>query len=343
MRIALLSTTVRSVTISLAAALVLSSCAGAPEADVATDDGPAESSESADAAFPVEVTSCGHTTTIEARPERAVTLNQGATEVALALGVEDQMAGTAYLDDAVPAKWEAAYGSIDVLAKEYPSREDLLAAEPDFVYASYGSAFETKTAGTQEELDATGIRSYLSPFGCAEDADRPEPSFDAVWDEVEAVGAAFGVSETAAEFRTSQQELLDGLAGTAAGDGLDVLWFDSGDKTPFVGAGGGGPQLVLDAVGADNVFGDLDGGWADGTWERVVEADPDVIVLADASWSTADDKIAYLESDPVLKQLSAVEDGAYVVVPFSESTPGVRLADGAASVSEQLEKLATTR
>lgn len=339
MRIALMSRTALSMGTALTAALVLSSCAGAPEADNASDPGPAESSET-ESLFPVEVTSCGHTVTVEARPERAVTLNQGATEVALALGVEDQLAGTAYLDDAVPPKWQDAYESVEVLAKEYPTREDLLAVRPDFVYASYGSAFDTKVAGTQDELDASGTASYLSPFGCEEDADRPEPDFDAVWDEVEAVGAAFGVPDEAAEVRTAQQELLDGLGGTAAGDGLSALWFDSGDKTPYVGAGGGGPQLVLDAVGARNIFGDLDGGWADGAWEEVVAADPDVIVLADAAWSTADEKIAYLESDPVLKQLDAVKDSAYVVVPFSESTPGVRLADGAASVSDQLEKLA---
>jgi iron complex transport system substrate-binding protein len=337
-RIALLPKTVLSVT----AALVLSGCAGAPEADSASDPGPADTSGGA-SIFPVEVTSCGRTTTLAARPRRAVTLNQGATEVALALGVEDQLAGTAYLDDAVPAKWQAAYESVDVLAKEYPSREDLLAAQPDFVYASYGSAFDAKVAGTRDELDASGTPSYLSPFGCEEADDRPEPSFDAVWDEVGSVATAFGVPERADALVAEQRDLLAGLEETAAGEGLDVLWFDSGDRTPYVGAGGGGPQLVLDAVGATNVFGGLDGGWADGTWEKVVAANPDVIVLADASWSSAEDKIDYLEADPVLRQLDAVAAEAYVVVPFSETTPGVRLADGAASVSDQLLELAAAR
>ena len=64
-----------------------------------------------------------------------------------------------------------------------------------------------------------------------------------------------------------------------------------------------------------------------------------MIVLADASWSTAEEKIAYLEKDPVLSQLTAVEQESYVTIPFSESTPGVRLADGAVAVSEQLAKL----
>ncbi|NYE36673.1 iron complex transport system substrate-binding protein [Nocardioides cavernae] len=338
MRHAPIGTTV----VSAAAVLVLSGCAGAPEADRATDTGP-EPSSSGNAAslFPVEVTSCGFTTTIEAPPERAVTLNQGATEVALALGVEDQMAGTAYLDDAIPAKWADAYDAVEVLSKEYPTREDLLAVQPDLVYASYGSAFDGKVAGTRAELEESGTSSYLSPFGCEEAADRPDPTFEAVWDEIDAVATAFGVPERSEQLRTDQQALLDELATSGAGADLDVLWFDSGDKTPYVGAGGGGPQLVLDAVGATNVFADLDGGWAEASWERVVAADPDVIVLADAGWSSAEDKIEHLEGDPVLSQLDAVRDGAYVVVPFSESTPGVRLADGAASVSDQLQQLAS--
>jgi iron transport system substrate-binding protein ABC transporter len=91
-------------------------------------------------------------------------------------------------------------------------------------------------------------------------------------------------------------------------------------------------------VGATNIFANLPKGWDNVAWEKVVEADPDVIVFADASWSTAASKQAHLESDPVLSQLRAVKNKAYVTIPFSESTPGIRLVDGAISVSEQLAK-----
>lgn len=328
----------------------VSACAGAPEDSSAADPGdaaettatstPSESSTApAGTTYPVDITSCGRTTTVAAKPERAVTLNQGATEVALALGVEGQLAGTAYLDDAVPEEWQAAYDSVPVLSKEYPSREKLLAAEPDFVYASYASAFDAKAVGTQDELQDQGIASYLSPFGCEDKAQRPEPSFEAVWDEVDAVATAFGVPERAAELRDQQQKVLDDLSEEAAGAGLDVLWYDSGTKTPFVGAGQGGPQLVLDAVGATNIFGEVEGSWAEASWEDVVAADPDVIVLVDASWDTAKDKQAFLAADPVLSQLAAVKDKHYVTVPFSESTAGVRLVAGAESVADQIAGL----
>ncbi|MDN4172625.1 ABC transporter substrate-binding protein [Nocardioides sp. SOB77] len=318
----------------LAAALLtpglLSACAGAPAAESAPP-GPTDSS--------VTVTSCGHEVTVDEPPSEVVTLNQGATEVVLALGLADQLAGTAYLDDAVPPRWQAAYDAVPVLSAEYPTNEQLLAARPDFVYASYASAFEPAVAGTQEDLAAAGVGSYLSPFGCPEAGDRPGASFEAVWGEVADVAAALGHPEAAERLRAEQEDRLADLGAEAAGAGLDVLWWDGGTRSPTVGAGEGGPQLVLDAIGARNVFGDLDGSWADGSWEDVLAADPDVIVLVDAAWDPAAEKRAHLESDPVLSRLTAVREQRYAVVPFSESTAGVRLVDGAASLADQLGEL----
>lgn len=308
--------------------LVLNACAGAPEADDAeqgSDD------------YPVTIDGCGHTTTVDAPPENAVTMNQGATEVALALGVEDHLAGTAYLDDEVPDEWKPAYDSVDVLAEEYPDQETLLEVEPDLVYASYVSAFDKDAAGSRDELEESGIPSYLSPFGCADEPD--EVTFETAWQEVENVAEIFDVPERADEIEQDQQDELERLAEEDAGQDTDVFWYDSGDDDVLAGAGQGGPQLILDAIGATNVFSDVDGGWADVSWERVLEADPDVIVLADAESSTAEEKIDNLQQDPALRDLRAVQEEAFVTVPFSESTPGVRLVDGADRVAEQLQDL----
>lgn len=312
-------------------ALFVSACAGAPDADTkqaaATPD------------FPVEATSCGFTSTIDTKVERGITMNQGATEVVLALGAEDQLVGTSYLDDEVPAKWKRAYDSVPVLSKEYADHETVLAARPDFVYGSYSGSLESKTAGTPEELTKLGIGAYVSPFGCGENKPSVGVSFDSVWDEIDTVAAAFGVPDRAAAIRAEQKASLKTLADEKAGEGLDVFWFDSGDKMAFAGAGEGGPQLILDAIGATNVFADVDGGWADVSWERVVKTDPDVIVMPEAVWSTVADKIALLKKDPALRDLRAVREERFVVLPFSETTPGVRLADGARAVADGLDAL----
>lgn len=315
------------------AVLLPSACVGAPEdADADADIGSA-------AAYPVEVSSCGITSTVDFPPSSAITMNQGATEVALALGVEERLAGTAYLDDAVPEKWRSAYETVPVLADQYPDHETILAAEPDFVYASYISAFDAEAAGDRATLHELGVATYVSPFGCGAEAPEPDVTFDSVWQEIADVAAVFGVPERAERIREEQADQLAALERESVGEGIEVFWFDSGDKTALAGAGGGGPQLILDAIGATNVFADVEGGWADVSWEDVVAADPEVIVLADAAWSTAEDKIAMLRQDEVLSQLDAVRHERFVTIPFSESTPGVRLVDGATSVAEQIRAL----
>ncbi|MFJ4189291.1 ABC transporter substrate-binding protein [Kitasatospora sp. NPDC089509] len=310
---------------------VLGACTGAPA--------PSTSAGATGSAAPVSVDNCGTTVTVGAPPARLVTLNEGATEVALALGLQSRMAGTAYLDDSIPEKWKAAYDSVPVLSEKYPTKEKLLAARPDFLYSSYASAFSDKVAGTREELQGQGIPSYVSPFGCSDKSKVAPTTWQSVWGELTDVAKVFGVQDRAAAIQQQQEQQLAQFKATAAGKDLKVLWFDSDTKTPFVGAGHGGPQLVLDAVGARNVFADLPGGWQNVSWEKVVAADPDAIVLADASWDTAQSKIDYLEQDPVLSKLGAVQRKAFVVVPFSESTPGVLLADGAAKVSAGLGQL----
>ncbi|WP_083454966.1 ABC transporter substrate-binding protein [Nostocoides japonicum] len=319
---------------AVSATSVVAACAGPPSSSSSS-----ATTSSATSFTPVSLDNCGDKVTVSSPPTRLVTLNQGATEVALALGLEGRMVGTAYLDDEISPRYAAAYKTVPVLSKEYPSQETFLAARPDFAYAAYASAFESKAVGTRNELQQKRIGTYLSPFGCADVADKAAPTFESAWKEITQVGSIFDVTKKAESVVADQQGELADVRKQAAGKGLKILWYDSADKTPFVGGGGGGPQLVIDAVGGTNIFANIKGGWGDGSWEKVVSAQPDVIVLADASWDTAAKKKAYLKNDPVLKKLEAVQDNAFVVVPFSESTPGVRLVEGAHSVSDQLAAL----
>lgn len=318
--------------LSLTCALALAGCAGAP-----SEGGDGSSSDAS--AGPITYTSCGQERTLDEAPTAAVTLNQGATEVMLALGLEDRMAGTAYIDDGVSSRWQEAYDSVPVLAEEYPSLEQLLSVEPDLAYASYGSAFADDGVASEDELEQDGIGTYLSPFGCSDDAERPETTFENVWSEIETVGSIFGVEDTATELVDGQRQQLDEVREQASGEGMDILWYDSGDDTPFVGAGEGGPQLLIDAVGGTNIFADLEGGWADGSWEDVVDAEPDVIVVPDAAWSSAEEKVEHLESDPVLSELDAVQQDRIVEITYSQATPGATMVEGAQSLSDGLAEL----
>jgi iron complex transport system substrate-binding protein len=282
------------------------------------------------------IDNCGVDVPVDAAPTRAVTMNQAATEVVLSLGLADRLIGTAYLDDEILPELAAAYATVPVVAAEYPSTEALLDTDPDFVYASYRSAFEADAAGPRGELADLGIGSYLSPAACP---DRPagEPlTFDVVFEEFAEVAEVFGVPEAGAELVAEQQAILDASV-VEGGEDITVLWWDDGFDVPSAGACCGAPGMIMAAAGVENVAADVAGSWADISWEQVVAADPDVIVLIDASWSTAADKQAHLESDPALAGLTAVQQRRFVTIPFSSTTPGVRNASALGELAAGVE------
>ncbi|GAB3125638.1 ABC transporter substrate-binding protein [Tsukamurella serpentis] len=290
------------------------------------------------ASFPVTVTTCDFSSEIRSRPERIVTLNQGATEVALALGVADRMAGTAYLDDAVTPRMQDAYAKIPVLAAKYPTREKLLSVRPDLVYASYTSAFTDRAVGERSQLQGQGIATLLAPAGCSKKPDRA--SWDLIWDELSAAGRALGAETAASALIKAQKEELARDSMKNAARGQRILWWDFGNGSGLnVGAGTGTPQLLIESVGGVNVFAHLPGNWTEVSLENVVGTAPDVIVVADTVGRPAQARIDQARRDPAMSQLRAVRENRFVVVPFSETTSGVRLLDGARRVGEAVRAL----
>ncbi|MGL4608844.1 MAG: ABC transporter substrate-binding protein [Trueperaceae bacterium] len=270
-------------------------------------------------------TNCGLTLNVETPPTKAVTLNQAATEVMLALGLEDVMVGTAYLDDEILAEYKTFYEQIPVLAREYPSKEALFAVEPDFIYGSYASAFAQEVAGSREELIASGVTPYLSPFACEDEALRATNGLEAVFQELREVATMFGVPERAeALIGTMQADLEQVQDVTGEQEGMRVLWFDSGKDDPFVGACCGAPALIMKYLNVENIFADTQGSWATVSWEAVLERDPEVIIFADASWDSADERMEFLTQDSRFSTLTAVKEQRFISIPFSYTTPGIR-------------------
>jgi iron complex transport system substrate-binding protein len=74
-------------------------------------------------------------------------------------------------------------------------------------------------------------------------------------------------------------------------------------------------------------------------WESVVAAEPDVVVLVDSAWNSADNKISVLEANPLTAALPAVQEGRYLIVDFAATEAGIRNVDAAASLAEQLDAM----
>lgn len=319
------------------AVAALAACSGA--ADDTAADATGTPAASAGAFEPVTLDNCGTEVTVDSPPERVVAIKSTSIEMLLALGLEDRLVGTAFADGPVPDEYAAAYDAIPVLSDKVPGQEALLEVQPDFVYAGWESNFSDDGAGERSALQGLGIGTYVSPAACKEEGYMPDPlTFDGLFDEIREVASVFGVEDRAEELIEDQQAELDAVEAPA--EETTALWYSSGSDTPYVGAGIGAPQMMLDAAGLTNIFADVHDTWTSAGWEQVVAADPDVIVLVDATWNTAESKIEMLEQNPATSQLTAVKEQRYLTVPFPAAEAGVRNADAVVSLSQQLADLA---
>lgn len=286
-------------------------------------------------AGPLTLSNCGFEVTFDAAPERVVTIKSTSTEMLLALGLGDRIVGTAFPDGPVPDEWAAEAADIPVLADKLPSEEVVLDAEPDLVFAGWESAFTPDAAGARDELAALGVASYVQPAACQSAEQPAKLDFPEVFREIEEVAQIFDVD--ASPLLDAQRDALEAIE-PLEGD-LTAFWWSSGTDTPYVGAGIGAPQLLLETAGLTNIAGDIPMTWSPYGWESVLDADPDILVLVDASWNSAQKKIDYLRSNPATRHLSAVVNERWVVLPFASTEAGVRSVDAAASLVAQVREL----
>ena len=220
-----------------------------------------------------------------------------------------------------------------------PPRRRCWSWSPDFVFAGWESVFSADGAGERASLAEFGVGTYVSPAACQGAGYKPEKlDFDALFDDIREAGAIFDAEQAA-----------DDLVVRAAGrprrgpTGRGRPTAPSGTppaRTPRSSAPAAVPrQMMMEQAGFENIGADIDDSWTSMSWEVIAERDPEVIILVDADWNTADDKIARLESSPVTSQLSAVRSGSYLRVPFAASEAGVRNAEAVADLSQQYGEL----
>lgn len=317
------------------------------------------------AAYPVSYTNCGLQHSVDKVPERIVTMTQGATEFMLSLGLASKMVGTAYLDDAIWPEYKTEYDAIPVLSASYPDETTIMSVSPDFIVASFNSAFRqtyndsgkikgifaslTPCAGTggeelgmneqasnkntcRGELNAKGIGTFLFQDACENKALRPTMvSEDVVYSEMRAISSIFKVDPEPLivgmkkDFADASQLVSNSMQG-----GLKTVWLDcvgrcckveaGQDPEVYVGAGNGVPAMLMQEAGLTNVFASTTGNWACVKEKDVIAAAPDVIVVVDAAWDLAVDKLKWLYNQTDFCNTDALKAARLVQIPFSATS-----------------------
>ncbi|MGW4906359.1 ABC transporter substrate-binding protein [Streptomyces sp. NPDC004270] len=334
----------RTPALLLTSALLLTACGSSD------DGGDATSRQASAAGYPRTLGNCGHQVTLESAPERAVSLNQGTTEILLSLGLADRMAGTATWTDPVMKGLEKANASVPRLADNNPSFEKVLDAEPDFVTASFVSTLGKGGVATREQFENLGVSTYVSPSDCSAgkdngsggDGSRSEPlTLDAVYGEIRDLAHAFGVGARGEQLVAAlKKRVSTATAGLHASDVSLMYWF-ANSQSPYLAGCCGAPGAITRAVGARNAFADTHDEWPQINWETVADRDPDVIVLGDLTRKqqtaeTAEAKIRFLETNPATRDLTAVKKKRYVLLSGQAMNPSVRTVEGVEQVAAGL-------
>lgn len=328
--------------LAFASVLALSACAitqpPAPD-DVASVAPSGTDTASPDAtAYPLTIDNCGTDVTFEKAPERIITIKSATTELLFALGAGDRIIATAYPDGPAREPFTDDVAALPVLSDRVPSHEVVLEQNPDLIYAGWESNFSPDGVGERPGLEQLGVRTFVAPSACKEDGYRPDPlTFDGIFAEIEQVGSIIDAPQVAEQLIAAQGEIVNQIEPDSRG--LSALWFSSGSDIPYVGGNIGAPALIMETAGLTNIASEIDDSWGPFGWEQVAAADPDVIVLVDSEWNSADKKIDILESSPLTAQLTAVQSESYVVVPFPATEAGVRTAAAAADLAEQVRQL----
>ncbi|RCK50834.1 ABC transporter substrate-binding protein [Thalassospira profundimaris] len=306
--------------------------------------------------YPLTIENCGVEVTFKKAPERAVALGQNSAEILLMLGLEDKVKASAFWPTSVLPELAEANKKVKLLTVEIPTLESILAEEPDFIAAQLPLLLGPNSkVAKREDFAALGIPSYLAPGICNTRKDTNDVygsrgelwNMDLLYQEIDELSRIFDVADRGqkliASFKAREAALRAKFKPNP--DLSFLFWFSSPSEADdaYLGGKNGASGFIADLLGGHNAI-TTEAEWPTVSWEGIIAAKPTVIVVASLDrnrWDLdkAENKIAFLKSDPSVKLMEAVQKNRIVVMNGAAMNPTIRTIYGAEEVAKQLEAL----
>ena len=290
-----------------ASVLLVASCGGG--------EAPDEAPDTVSPGFPVTAERAdGGTLTFDRPPQRIVSLSPGLTEILFAIGVGDQIIAVDSGSD-FPGETEGKT-KIDATT---PDMETLTGLEPDLVITMGGPV------DVVQSLDQLGLQVLW--------LETPD-SFGGILDQIDVLGEITGrieESDSLVDDMDSRVLTIFDKVGATAGPRIyheldDQLVTASSDT--FTGE----LYLILNATNVTDIVDETQRPYPQLTLGAIVEADPEVIILAYSGASPES-----IEARPGWQSISAVQnDRIYAVDPDIVNRPGPRLVEGLETLANLL-------
>jgi iron complex transport system substrate-binding protein len=277
---------------------------------VAPSAAPSVAASPSAAAFPISLTDDeGTAVEIAAQPERIVSLTPATTEILFAIGAGERVVATTDFDDyppeAVALPDVASFTAVDV--------EKIVGLEADLVLAG-GNNFNDPAAIAQ-------LRSLGTPVVVTYAAD-----IEGVLRDIELVGAAVGEADAARDLAVSMQARFDQIGAATAGLERPRVFYELDATTEiYTAADDSFVEQMIELAGGDPITTGSPTSFSI-SLERLIDADPQLILLGDAAYGVTPEIVA---ARPGWAVMTAVRDGRITAVDDIVITrPGPRLVEG---------------
>ena len=282
--------------------------------------------------YPVTIKDCGdRSTTYDKAPQRVVTIDPNIAEMMLLLGLKDRIVG--YTEFYTPdQQWAPTKADMQTLKQindinvGYPSKEAIVALNPDLVASIYTYAFMDPLPD-RDGWTKLGVKSYEAVGECYT---KPPTDFSLLYQDLRNFGIIFDVQDRAEAEIAKLQARVAALQQKAKDAGLaskKIGIYDGTPNTPTIY--GGTVNAVITLAGATYIWADVDPNGTMPGWEQFVAANPDVIWVVPDAGPSVDTLEQQMANDPRLNKMPAVMNKAYIVVPQADATvESPRLIDG---------------
>lgn len=306
--------------------------AAAPSVDAAPTEAPTEApaeTPTEGSHYPVTITTYNYDkeevqVTFDSCPQKVVCTNQSQTELLLYFGLDEYIAGVAYLDGAIREDLQDQYNALveagkELTVKGYPSKEVVLALEPDFIFG-WRSAFAEDQLGDVSEWINMGVGTMI--LRCSNNT-VDERNLDAVLADIADIGAIFNIEDKTDAYIADARALIDTVNEKVASleAPLTAVVIEPMDEGSWYCWGANTLTGSL-AVSAGAEYACPDGGTL--STEDLINLNPDVIILdymETEGVSTAEceaEAIATITSIGALAELNAVVNNKIMAVNLTD-------------------------
>jgi iron complex transport system substrate-binding protein len=300
---------VRGGALALSLALLLalaSACGNDGHEGSATPRAAPTATPSAGAQYPrTLIDGKGRSVRLTAAPQHIASLSPAATEILFAIGAGDQVAAVDKFSNYPP---EAA--TRQQLDAFQPSVEAIAGAQPDLALVFY---------------DPGNLVDGLSRAGVTVFYLETPTSVNGVLEQMRLLGEATGHAQESAELALSIRQRIAAIENTLAGVEQGPRLFHEVDNQLYTVAPSSFVGSLYTVLKVQNIAAGAVDAYPQLSQEAIIEADPEVIVLADVASGESPETV---KARPGWGGISAVKnDRIYSIDPDIVSRPGPRLVD----------------